>query len=83
MKKRKKAATARELVAANVRRLRAASNVSQEKFAEISGFHRTYVSQVERGMANMTLDNLDALASCLKVPVDHLLRPASESAETA
>lgn len=79
MTKSKKVATARELLAANVRRLREASNVSQERLAEMAGFHRTYVSQVERGMTNITLDNLSALAAQLQVPVDHLLRPSAES----
>jgi transcriptional regulator with XRE-family HTH domain len=78
MTKRKKAPTARELLAANVRRLREQTEVSQERLAEMAGFHRTYVSQVERGIVNITVDNIDALAATLKVPVHILLCPVSE-----
>ena len=78
MSKSTKAFTARELVAANVRRLREQTDVSQERLAVMAGFHRTYVSQVERQMTNITVDNLESLAVTLKVPVHSLLLPPVE-----
>lgn len=60
---------ARELVAANVQRLRLASGKSQEKLAEACGLHRTYVSHVERQLANVTIDNVQKLADVLGVPI--------------
>jgi transcriptional regulator with XRE-family HTH domain len=63
----------RDVVGANVRRLRTACNVSQETLAEQAGFHRTYVSQVERGLANLTIDNLERLARVLGVAASVLL----------
>ena len=46
--------------------------LSQEMLAELAGFHRTYVSQVERRVANTTADNVQRLADVLAVPVARL-----------
>jgi transcriptional regulator with XRE-family HTH domain len=74
MTKRKDVPSAKAALAANVKRLREAMGLSQEKLAEQAGFHRTYVSQVERGLANITLDNLDRLADELHVAAFVLIR---------
>ncbi|MEO8839509.1 MAG: helix-turn-helix transcriptional regulator [Herbaspirillum sp.] len=63
--------------AENVRSFRTALRVSQEGLAELAGFHRTYVSQVERGVANITLDNIEKLALALNVKPAALLEPAA------
>lgn len=39
----------------------------------MAGFQRTYVSQVERRVMNITLDNLQKIAVVLDVPVARLL----------
>ena len=62
--------------AENVRSFRTVLGVSQEGLAELAGFHRTYVSQVERGVANITLDNIEKLAYALNVKPAALLEPA-------
>lgn len=67
---------ARELVAVNVQALRLASGQSQEKLAEACGLHRTYVSHVERQLANVTIDNVQRLADELGVPIARLFEPA-------
>lgn len=72
MKKRKRR-DAREVLAENLKRLRAQHNLSQEGLAEKAGFHRTYVSQVERCKTNISLDNLEKLASYLGIPTYALL----------
>ena len=69
MKERAKAPDARTLLATNVQQLRTGMGLSQEKLAEMAGFHRTYVSQVERRVANTTADNIQRLAEVLSVPV--------------
>ena len=66
----------RAVLAANVRRLRTELKISQEGLGEEAGFHRTYVSQVERGVANITIDNLELLALRLGVLPHQLLEPA-------
>ena len=72
MTKASKTADARALLAANVQRLRLEQGLSQERLAELAGFHRTYVSQVERRVSNVTLDNIQRLAAVLEVPVVEL-----------
>lgn len=64
----------RRILAANVRRLRDAKGLSQEKLSVDCGFHRTYVSQVERAVTNITLDNLQKLAEGLGADPQILLK---------
>jgi transcriptional regulator with XRE-family HTH domain len=47
---------------------------SQEELADRSGLHRTYVSQLERGLKSPSLNTLYALASALEVDVTDLVR---------
>jgi transcriptional regulator with XRE-family HTH domain len=60
------------LLAANVLKLRLQMGISQEKLAEMAGFHRTYMSQVERCIANPTVRNVQKIATILAVPVAKL-----------
>ncbi|ANF56820.1 helix-turn-helix domain-containing protein [Halotalea alkalilenta] len=66
---------ARERIAANLKRLRKERQLSQERMAELAGFHRTYVSQLERCVTNISIDGLERLASALGVDVQALLAP--------
>jgi transcriptional regulator with XRE-family HTH domain len=50
-----------------IRRERKRLDVSQEDFAEICDVHRTYISQVERGVINISFDNLVRIAKGFKV----------------
>ncbi|MFL9916908.1 helix-turn-helix transcriptional regulator [Paraburkholderia sediminicola] len=64
----------RRRVAENVWKLRTERGLSQEKLSDMCGFHRTYVSQVERSATNISLDNLQKLAYGLDVDPVALLR---------
>jgi transcriptional regulator with XRE-family HTH domain len=55
--------------------MRLARGLSQERLAELAGLHRTYISSLERGQRNVSLDNIHALADALAV------RPADLFAE--
>ena len=55
-----------------VRELREALTLSQEAFAHKAGLDRTYVSGVQRGRRNPTLDVLYRLADALEVEVRDL-----------
>lgn len=55
-----------------VKELRKATGLSQEAFAEKCGFARSYMSRVERGKANPSLDAVQTLADGLKVKVREL-----------
>ncbi len=74
MNNKEKAPDARALLATNVQQLRLHMGLSQETLAELAGFHRTYVSQVERRVSNTTADNIQRLADVLTVPVARLFQ---------
>ena len=63
----------RELLGWNLRRLRGERGQSQEALAADTGIDRAYVSEIERGLGNTTLDVLDRLAQHLGVSVGTLL----------
>jgi transcriptional regulator with XRE-family HTH domain len=67
-------ATARERISTNLNRLRKARGLSQEQLAELADFHRTYVSQLERCVTNISIDGLERLAQALEVDVVDLLK---------
>lgn len=51
----------------NLRKYRMQLGVSQEKFAEMCGLHRTYISDVERFQRSIALDNVQKIADALGV----------------
>jgi transcriptional regulator with XRE-family HTH domain len=59
----------RELVGRNVKRIRIAQGVSQERLAFDASVDRSYLGGVERGEENPTVDILDRLAETLNVPL--------------
>lgn len=63
---------ARSLLGWNMRKLRSERGVSQERLAADSGIDRAYVSELERGVGNASVDMLDRLAAILDVPVANL-----------
>jgi transcriptional regulator with XRE-family HTH domain len=69
----KKISRARQLLAKNMRQRRAELEISQEKLAELSGLHRTYISTVERCQRNIGLDGIERIAKALRVTLSKLL----------
>jgi transcriptional regulator with XRE-family HTH domain len=63
----------RRTVGRNIRKLREQKCWSQEELAEHTGLHRTYISGVERGVRNPTLDVLEVFAKALGVSASLLL----------
>jgi transcriptional regulator with XRE-family HTH domain len=59
--------------AENLREMRKAQGISQEKLAELAGLHRTYIGSVERGERNITIDNMERLARALDITIQALL----------
>jgi transcriptional regulator with XRE-family HTH domain len=55
-----------------VRELRQATGLSQEAFAESCGLDRTYISGIERGKRNVSLENLNVIAKALDVTLSRL-----------
>lgn len=66
---------ARLLFATNLRKARLARGLSQEKLAELSELHRTYVGSVERGERNVSIDNMERLAAAVGWELRDLLTP--------
>ena len=51
----------------NVRQYRMQRNLSQEKFAELCGLHRTYISDIECFRRSISLDNIQKIADALEI----------------
>jgi transcriptional regulator with XRE-family HTH domain len=66
---------ARGILGANVKRLRKAQRLSQERLAELTDLDQPHISEVEAGLINLTLDNVQALAVALGVEPSDLLKP--------
>ena len=65
----------RKLVGRNVRRIRTQKGLTQEAFAELSGFSQQYISGLERGRRNPTVVTVYELAQALGVSHLDILRP--------
>jgi transcriptional regulator with XRE-family HTH domain len=61
-----------------VRVRRIAAGFSQEKLAERSGLHPTYISMVERGVRKPTLDVACRIAKALKINLPSLIDEAQK-----
>ena len=68
----------RLLVGSNVRKLRLERNLTQERFAELSGLSQQYLSGLERGRRNPTIVTLYELATALGVKPIALLNDFSD-----
>ena len=67
----------RDLVAWNLRRLRVAAGVSQERLAFDAGVDRAYVGHIERGTMNPSIDTIEKLADTLETQVaEFFVEPA-------
>jgi transcriptional regulator with XRE-family HTH domain len=63
----------RTRLAKNLRLLRSRDGLSQEALADLVDLHRTYVGSIERLERNVSLDNVEKLATALKVDISELL----------
>jgi len=64
---------AMDILAANVRKYRARSNLSQEALANLSGIELSTVSRIERGVLNSSVSIIFALANAMGVDPKQLL----------
>ena len=62
----------RQRIGWNLRRLRKERDISQEDFATDSGFDRGYISGVERGVRNPSVQVLARIALALQVDIAEL-----------
>lgn len=69
----------RRLVGRNVKRIRLEKGLTQEQFAERSGFTQQYLSGLERGRRNPTIVTLYELSQALGVEHVALIVPDDEA----
>lgn len=55
-----------------VRTIRQNKKISQEELADLCGLHRTYISDIELGKRNVSLENIDKIANALQVKKSEL-----------
>ena len=63
-----------EVFGKNVRKLRTKKGLSQEKFAERCGLHRTYISDIECFSRNVSLATVQRIAVALEIEPFMLLK---------
>jgi transcriptional regulator with XRE-family HTH domain len=61
------------LVGEVIRELRNNANLSQEKLAELSNLDRTYISLIERGKRQPTIQTLFKIAKSLGIPPSEII----------
>lgn len=69
---RRTASTASRRLGDRIRALRKSAGLSQEALAERATIHSTYLSSLERGHRNPTLNVLVAISAALRVPITTL-----------
>lgn len=55
-----------------VKQRRRELGISQEELSFRAGLHRTYISDIERGSRNPSLENIDKLAKALEISISAL-----------
>ncbi|HDR7686068.1 TPA: helix-turn-helix transcriptional regulator [Bacillus toyonensis] len=63
-----------KLFGSNVKKYRIMNKLSQEKLAELTGLHRTYIGATERGERNISLKNMEKIALSLNIRVEDLVK---------
>ncbi|MDE6107324.1 MAG: helix-turn-helix domain-containing protein, partial [Oscillospiraceae bacterium] len=58
----------------NLKKYRIALGLSQEKFAEKCGLHRTYISSIERFQRNISIENIQRIADALEIETYRLFQ---------
>lgn len=75
-----------KIIGERLRTIRKEQGLSQESLAERAELHNTYISQVERGEKNLTLETLEKILIALDVTFEdvfHLLQPSRGNRDTS
>lgn len=64
----------RQRFGSRLKELRIGSGLSQEAFADKCGYARTYMSRIETGKANVSLDAIETLATALRMTPGELFQ---------
>ena len=61
-----------KILGQRIRNYRTAKGLSQEKLAELSGCHPTYIGQIERGEKNATIESIEKISAALNISLSKL-----------
>lgn len=61
-----------KIIGQRIRSYRTSKGWSQEKLAELSGCHNTYIGQLERGEKNATVESIEKISTALNVSLSTL-----------
>lgn len=77
-KERSARQTTEQLFGAVLREVRQSRGITQETLAFDSGYHPSYIGQIERGVKSPSLRTIMGLAKVLQTPGSELLRQVEE-----
>ena len=60
-------------VGLKIKELKIKKGFTQEKLSELTGIDRTYISDVERGLRNIAIVNLEKIANAFEIQIKDLL----------
>lgn len=63
-----------------VRNIRISKGISQESFADMCELHRTYISDIELGKRNVSLENISRISSALGLSISKLFEEVEKDA---
>lgn len=64
----------KEIFGENLRYYRKKKGLSQQEVGEITGVHRVYISEIERGRKNITIDIMEAICVTMGIKVTKMLK---------
>lgn len=68
-------------VGQRIRNYRIQLGLSQEKLAELSGCHPTYIGQIERGEKNATIESIERISFALNISLSRLFEKIENNIE--
>jgi len=68
------------LLGMTIKRQRTSLGISQQELAHRAGLHRTYISDLERGARNPSVESIEKLAAALQISVAKLFEQAAGKA---
>ena len=64
----------REIFSQNLKNIRQERGLKREELSLILGFDNSYISKVEKGKVNITIDRIEKIAKILEIPAEKLFK---------
>lgn len=58
----------------NIKKIRIKKKITQEKLAEMAEIDRSYLSEIERGLKNISLTKIEAISKALNLEIYELFK---------